>query len=108
MTTYVFDIDGTICKTLGSEYRLATPVMERIKIINNLFESGDRIFFHTARGMGSSNNNVEISSELWRKLTLDQLNQWGIKFHGLYFGKPSGDFYVDDKGISDLLFFKGS
>lgn len=108
MTTYVFDIDGTICKTPGSEYSLATPITERIKTVNNLFDSGNRIFFQTARGMGSSNNNTEISSQLWRKLTIDQLNQWNIKFHGLFFGKPSGDFYVDDKGMSDLLFFKDS
>jgi len=30
---------------------------------------------------------------------------WGCKYHQLFLGKPSGDFYIDDKGINDTDFF---
>lgn len=108
MTKYVFDIDGTICNTLGNDYYNSQPILNRIEQVNLLFEEGHRIIFHTARGMGSSGENVEIANSLWRDLTLRQLKQWNVKYHALFFGKPSGDLYIDDKGLSDVLFFNNS
>jgi len=32
---------------------------------------------------------------------------WGCKFHELHMGKPSGDYYIDDKGINSNDFFRG-
>ena len=108
MATFVFDIDGTICNTIGSNYVDATPIMYRIEKINELFDAGNIIIFHTARGMGSSANNAEAAKKMWLDLTLKQLSQWNIRFHDLFFGKPSGDIYIDDKGLSDFTFFKDS
>jgi hypothetical protein len=31
---YVFDIDGTICSDTKGDYQTATPILERIEIIN--------------------------------------------------------------------------
>ena len=39
-------------------------------------------------------------------MTESQLNSWGCKYHELIMGKPSGDVYIDDKGISDHGYFK--
>ena len=36
------------------------------------------------------------------KLTKKQ-RDWGVKHHGLFMGKPSGDIYIDDKGEDKLL-----
>ena len=38
-------------------------------------------------------------------LTEEQLERWGVKYHQLFLGKPSGDIYIDDKGIKDEDFF---
>ena len=38
-------------------------------------------------------------------LTREQLNNWGVKYNQLFLGKPSGDVYIDDKGIKDEDFF---
>ena len=88
---YVFDLDGTICdKAKNDDYDKSYPFLERIRKINKLYDEGNEIVFFTARGMGRHNN---------------QLNSWKVKYHQLILGKPSGDIYVDDKGIKDGDFF---
>ena len=102
---YVFDIDGTICTSTDGDYSKAEPLAGRIQKINDLFDQGNRIIFFTARGMGSSDNNAQIARAKWEVFTKDQLAAWGVQYHTLILGKPSGDLYVDDKAISDLDFF---
>lgn len=105
MKTYIFDIDGTICTNSNGKYRDAVPIISRIKIINDLYRAGNIIIFHTARGMGSSGNNFKIASERWNSFTVSQLSSWGVKYHQIFFGKPAGDIYIDDKGQNDIDFF---
>lgn len=103
--TYVFDIDGTICSLSDGDYKLVRPIYERIDIINELYEQGHTILFQTARGMGRTKNNVLLAEKLFRELTEKQLDDWGVKYHKLFMGKPSGDVYIDDKGEKDEDFF---
>tara|TARA_R100000808_G_C2111827_1_gene125688 strand:+ start:94 stop:414 length:321 start_codon:yes stop_codon:yes gene_type:complete len=102
---YVFDIDGTICSNTNGKYEDAEPFKERIKKINELYDSGETIFFHTARGMGRSGNSSEYANSAFYVLTREQLQKWGVKYDALFMGKPSGDIYVDDKGAKDENFF---
>ena len=102
---YVFDVDGTICSDTKGDYHTATPIEERIRIINQLFAQGHQIIFYTARGMGTSENNTELAKAKWFEFTTKQLVNWGVNFHQLFLGKPSGDIYIDDKGVSDSNFF---
>lgn len=103
--TFVFDIDGTICSLTEGDYESAVPIQERIDIINKLYDEGNRIIFHTARGMGRSNNSQIYADRKFYKFTLKQLKTWGVKHHGLFMGKPSGELYIDDKGEKDEDFF---
>lgn len=93
---YCFDIDETICHTVGTDYPSATPIANRIAKINKLFSEGNIIKFLTARG---SKTGVD-----WRELTESQLLRWGVSYHELHMGKPFADFYIDDKAIKDLDF----
>ena len=102
---YVFDIDGTICTNASPDYGKAEPYKERIFKINELYDEGHTIIFHTARGMGRHNNNSPLAVLDFYKLTEGQLEEWNVKYHHLFLGKPSGDIYVDDKGIKDEEFF---
>lgn len=95
---YCFDIDGTICTNTNGEYEKAQPLTNRIKIVNNLFDEGHQIIMFTARG---STTNFD-----WTDLTKQQLKDWGVNYHKLIFGKPDADIFVDDKAISDNLFFE--
>lgn len=105
MKTYVFDIDGTICESLGGDYEKSKPMIERILKINGLYDDGHTIIFQTARGMGRHRNNSINAEAEFYELTIKQLSDWKVKYHYLFMGKPSGDFYIDDKGISDEDFF---
>ncbi len=104
--TYVFDLDNTLCKTENSNYKNSTPFLDRIKIVNRLYDNGNIITIFTARGMGSTDNNQLKAIQKYYSLTQRQLSLWGIKYHNLFLGKPLGDFYIDDKGINHNDFFK--
>jgi phosphatidate phosphatase PAH1 len=105
---YVIDIDGTICTNgdcSSCKYEGSTPIKERIEKINQLYDDGNTIKYFTARGMGRYKDNVEKAKEKFYNLTKMQLNIWGCKYHELILGKPSGDVYIDDKGVKDYDFF---
>lgn len=105
MKSYVFDIDGTICSLTEGNYFSAQPFKSRIRMINELYEQGHFIVYQTARGMGSSGNNVDQAKQKWETLTKSQLIEWNAKHHLLFMGKPAGDIYIDDKAVSDKDFF---
>ncbi len=47
--------------------------------------------------MGRNNDNVRLAKKQGYDFTFKQLKNWKIDFDKLVFGKPSYDFYVDDK-----------
>lgn len=102
---YVFDIDGTICTNTAGEYENAKPFRDRIVKINKLYDDGNVIIFQTARGMGRSGNSSAYAYQAFEEFTKQQLDGWGVKYHDLFLGKPSGDIYIDDKGVGDESFF---
>jgi hypothetical protein len=105
---YVIDIDGTICengKCIGCKYEGSIPLLDRIDKINKLYDEGNIIKYFTARGMGRYNDDCKKAKEKFYSLTEMQLELWGCKYHTLILGKPSGDVYVDDKGINSNEFF---
>mgnify|MGYP001170291966 FL=1 len=91
---YCFDIDDTICMTSGLNYENSTPHINRIKQINQLYNEGNIIKLYTARGSKTGKD--------WSQLTKEQIEEWGLKYHELHFGKPFADYYIDDKG-SDIF-----
>tara|TARA_Y100000310_G_scaffold341616_1_gene441343 strand:- start:1693 stop:2013 length:321 start_codon:yes stop_codon:yes gene_type:complete len=103
---YVFDIDGTICTLTDGDYDSAKPLQDRINKNNKLHDEGHTIIYQTARGMRRTNNNVIKVYQIFYAYTIKQLDQWGVKYHDLFMGKPQGDIYVDDKGEKDADFYR--
>ena len=96
--TYVFDLDGTLCTTTGTDYLGAVPRHDRIAVVNRLYDEGHQIIIDTARG--------SVTSILWQTKTEEQLDRWGVKRHKTRVGKKVyGDCYVDDKAIPAHQFF---
>lgn len=97
--TFCFDLDDTLCKTKGLNYKESQPIQERIKIVNKLYESGNYIIIDSARG--------SRTGKYWTKETAAQLKKWGLRYHKLRCGhKFAADHYIDDKALSDIDFFK--
>mgnify|MGYP001194740642 CR=1 FL=1 len=93
-----FDLDNTLCLTKGNNYPKAKPKKKLIKLVNELYESGHIIKIFTARYMGRNNDNIYRAKKKAYKITLKQINNWGLKYHKLMISKPSADIYIDDKG----------
>ena len=94
-----FDLDDVICTTTKKNYFFSKPKVKVIKKINELYNKGFYIKIFTARYMGRTNDNVFEARKKARKMTLNQLKKWNVKYHKIFFGKPSTDFYIDDKNL---------
>jgi len=96
MTRWCFDLDNTLVKTEGSDYKNALPIEAAIKRVQEYKRRGDHIIIMTARGSGSKKD--------WREYTAKQLEEFGIPFDQLIVGlKPGGvDYFVDDKAVNAL------
>ena len=95
--TYVIDIDGTICRTSGSNYEENEPIYHRIHLYNDLYEKGHEVHYLTARG--------SVSGKEWDEFTYHQLNLWDVKYDSLSIGKLHYDAWIDDKCINPNPFF---
>lgn len=96
--TYIVDIDNTIMDTVGSDYLNSKPYLDRITIINALFDEGHKIIYWTARG---GNSGID-----WYDFTVKQLYWAGAKYSELRMCKPSYDLWIDDKALNSEEFFK--
>lgn len=105
LKTIVVDIDNTICTQTYGDYSKAEPYPERIGIINDLYDKGNKIIYFTARGMGRTDDDQVLAYAHCYEETYNQLVFWGCKFHRLMLGKPYADYYIDDKAITDDEFF---
>lgn len=100
--TICFDLDNTICKTKKNFYKQSIPYKKKIYLINLLYDKGYEIKIFTSRFMGRCLENENKAKKKGYLFTKKQLDNWGLKYHKLIFGKPSYDYLVDDKSI----FFK--
>ncbi len=97
--TFLIDIDNTICKTVGNNYKNSKPYKNKILLINKLYNKGHTIKFFTSRFMGRSKENTLKAKQSGLKFTKKQLKRWNCRFHFLIFGKPSHDISIDDKSL---------
>ena len=105
MSTYAFDLDGTLCSQ-GGNYQNAQPYEKRINFVNELYNQGHTIKIFTARGMNSMNGDIQQCYEKYFTLTSKQLKNWNVKYHELILGKPSYDLIIDDKAINSETYFE--
>lgn len=88
------DIDNTICDTIGTHYVNVTPRLDKIAVVNKLYDEGHYIVYWTARGT--------VSGIDYTELTTNQLNSWGAKYHEVILKKPAYDIFVDDKALTTI------
>jgi|TARA_Y100000004_G_scaffold3772_1_gene4496 capsule biosynthesis phosphatase len=95
------DLDGTIAqnKVEGQDYEDVEPVPDAVRSLQKLKKEGFYIIIHTARNMGTCNNNIGQVIARQGKLVTNWLDTHRIPYDELLFGKPNVDYFIDDKGI---------
>lgn len=94
MIRFLLDLDNTLVKTNGSDYKNSTPIPEAVDKVRAYKKRGDHIIIMTARGASSKTD--------WREFTAKQLDEFGIPYDQLIVGlKPGGiDYFIDDKAVN--------
>lgn len=99
MKTYCFDIDGVVFE-ISEGYKNYIVIKETFNFINKLKKEGNKIILYTARKMHTHSGCMgKINKDIVEE-TLYQLRINGIFYDEIYFGKPSADYYIDDKAIN--------
>ena len=95
------DLDGTICEIRHDPltYADVKPMPHAAEKIRELRKMGHYIIINTARNMGSTGHNVGKVMKNVGKITLDWLDNNGIEYDEIFFGKPNADITIDDRVI---------
>ena len=102
----VFDVDDTISIHKNRDYPNAQPIQPVIDKLNRLHDEGYYIKLFTGRGQLSCNGDLNLIIERNKDVLETWLKNHGVKYDELIFGKPVGDWYIDDKGLSVSEFLK--
>lgn len=93
----VFDHDGVISGNNKGDYANAPVYEHAVRHINKAYDMGYYIVISTARyGLRHPGSQYQYGYEE----SLAWLRKHGVKFHELRMGKPAGDLYIDDKGVT--------
>jgi capsule biosynthesis phosphatase len=97
----VIDLDGTICtlKTSTETYADVKVKPGAKDFISKLREEGHYIIIQTARNMATCDSNLGKVIKNVGKVTLEWLEQNEIEYDEIYFGKPNGHLYIDDRAF---------
>lgn len=97
----VFDLDGVICtlRQPSESYADVQPVSGAAETLHRLRVAGHTVIIYTARNMETCKGNVGQAIKNIGMLTLIWLEKYQIEYDEIYFGKPSGDVYIDDRAI---------
>lgn len=98
----VFDLDNTLVSypSVYKNYNTVNTIKHTSELIKFLKQHGHYVILYTARKMLSCNSNVGKIMKNIAKITLDSLEKLGIEYDEIHFGKPYGDFYIDDKAFN--------
>lgn len=94
-----FDLDNTIAeeKKEGQTYADILPQKGAVEALWELKKLGYEIIIHTARHMGTCNNNEAKAIAKIGKITIDWLEKYNVPYDELLFAKPNTNLFVDDK-----------
>ena len=98
---FIFDIDNTISIT-KKIFINQLNLKKMINFINSLKENGHTIKIYTSRYMGRTNQNVRLVNKKYKSKQLSN-QSWGLQFDEVIMGKPSYDFFIDDKSFNPKI-----
>ena len=102
---FCFDLDNSLVTypKITADYTSCQPINRNIRFLRYLKDLGHHIIIFTARRMKTHQGNVADVVDDIGELTKQQLENFGVPYDELIFGKPYADFYVDDLAILPQL-----
>jgi capsule biosynthesis phosphatase len=99
---FCFDLDNTLVTypEKSGDYSTVKPIKKTIDFLNFLHSLGHTIIIHTARRMKTHKGNVGAVQADIASITLKTLEDFGINYDEIYFGKPYANFYIDDLSLN--------
>jgi capsule biosynthesis phosphatase len=100
-----FDLDNTLVTypTIPNDYSSVKPITNTINMLRQLKNEGHEIIIYTARRMLTHGGNVGKVIKDIAITTINTLEQFGIPYDELIFGKPIADIYIDDRAINPYI-----
>ena len=97
---FVFDIDKTLCTEprVTGDYSTCEPIERNIAYVKGLHAQGHYILLATARRMRTHASKVGAAVADIGMVTMQKLKDWEVPYDEICFGKPWGQFYIDDLG----------
>lgn len=97
----VVDLDGTICPVRkdGESYSELLPYEGAAEKLKGLRKEGHYIIIQTARNMATCDSNLGKVIKNIGLVTLEWLKKYDIEYDEVYFGKPNGEVYIDDRAF---------
>ncbi|MGB0177516.1 MAG: hypothetical protein ACPF9D_10140 [Owenweeksia sp.] len=101
MIRAVVDLDGTICplKEKNQSYEDLVPHPGAVERLREMKANGFYIIIQTARNMATQQANLGKVMKNIGKVTLDWLERYEVPYDEIYFGKPNGHVYIDDRAL---------
>jgi len=97
-----FDLDNTLFgpPEVSGDYSTCRPIPRAVRMCRHLKTMGHHIILHTARRMRTHGANVGAVVADVGAVTIQSLQDAGIEYDELHFGKPWAQFYIDDCGVN--------
>lgn len=97
----IIDLDGVLCpiKQPGERYADLPALDGAAERLRQLRQAGHYIIITTARNMATCESNVGKVMKNVGRVTLDWLDCHGMEYDEIYFGKPNGEVYIDDRAV---------
>jgi len=97
----VIDLDGVLCKIKqpGQAYADVEPVDGAAERLRQFRLAGHIVVIYTARNMATYDGNLGKIMKNIGLITLEWLEKYDIEYDEIYFGKPNGHVYIDDRAV---------
>jgi capsule biosynthesis phosphatase len=97
----VLDLDGTICelKKENESYEDVLPKPGVLETLEKWKSEGHTLIIQTARNMATQQSNLGKVMQNIGLITLKWLETHKIPYDEIYFGKPNGHIYIDDRAL---------
>ena len=97
-----FDLDNTLVTypQIPGDYSTVKPIKKMIDLLHYFKKNGHEVIIYTARRMETHKSNIGKVMKDIALVTFKTLDDLGIQYDEIIFGKPIADIYIDDRALN--------